>query len=57
MPISLLQEVLKFLLAKAKLFLLKRQSQRCEIHIPKYEREYQLNQFEGTIDDYAEMGK
>eukprot|EP00026_Physarum_polycephalum_P003265 Phypoly_transcript_03275.p1 GENE.Phypoly_transcript_03275~~Phypoly_transcript_03275.p1 ORF type:complete len:739 (+),score=105.38 Phypoly_transcript_03275:250-2466(+) len=50
------QEVLiPFILAKAKLYWLERQSQRSESDIPKYEREYQLNQFEGTIDEYAEM--
>ena len=42
--------------AKLKLYWLKRTSQRVESDIPKYEREYQLNQFEGTIDEYAEMG-
>jgi hypothetical protein len=50
------QEVLiPFVMAKLKLYWLERQSHRAETDIPKYEREYELNQFEGLIDEYAEM--
>jgi len=50
------QEVLiPYVLSKAKLYFLERKSNRKEEDIPKYEREYELNQFEGMVDEYGEM--
>jgi len=47
--------LIPLLIAKGKLYWLQHSSKRVESDIPKYEREYQLNQFEGMIDEYAEM--
>jgi hypothetical protein len=48
--------LIPWITAKLKLFWLERQSHRAESDIPKYEREYELNQFEGLVDEYGEMG-
>jgi len=50
------QEVLiPWLVAKAKLLWLERTVKKEESDIPKYEREFELNQFEGLVDEYGEM--
>jgi len=50
------QEVLiPFVLAKAKMWWYIYKTKSIEKDLPKYEREYQLNQHEGTIDEYSEM--
>jgi len=50
------QEVLiPFILNKVKLYFLERNTHKKEEDIPKYEREYELSQFEGMVDEYGEM--
>jgi len=50
------QEILiPFVLAKAKMWWYAYKTKTMEKDLPKYEREYQLNQHEGTIDEYSEM--
>jgi hypothetical protein len=51
-----LQEVvIPFALSKAKMWWYVRQNRVIEKDLPKHEREYQLNQHEGTFDEYSEM--
>eukprot|EP01111_Echinosteliopsis_oligospora_P009071 TRINITY_DN2593_c0_g1_i1.p1 TRINITY_DN2593_c0_g1~~TRINITY_DN2593_c0_g1_i1.p1 ORF type:complete len:778 (-),score=195.83 TRINITY_DN2593_c0_g1_i1:55-2388(-) len=50
------QEVLlPFLLAKVKLWWYERKAHVTDDDIPQYEREYELNEWEGTLDEYGEM--
>jgi len=50
------QEVLiPYAMAKGKLYWQGRKTKLEESEIPKYERDYQLNAFEGMVDEYGEM--
>jgi len=50
------QEVLiPFLIAKGKMYYYQYVTKIDEANLPKYEREAQLNQHEGTFDEYSEM--